>query len=197
MDVSKIFHKSSEQGETVATKQTGPIKKQRKPEPVAKVEEIDDDWIMTEEYINPEDVQKMKELLSLEAKDGFSLEETEVLERPIQAIVSTTSPLAPNRHPLSARFHMLLKEIGDLHDKKQKDYGTAEDPFANVRGATEFGLPAPMGAFIAMSDIMSRIKSFCVNGRLENEPLDNALRDMAVYSLIALILYEEENASND
>jgi hypothetical protein len=116
----------------------------------------------------------------------------EIPEAPVWAQIAVTQP-SPLRHPLSARFHQLLKEVGELHDRKQKDYGTAEDPFANVRGATEFGLPAPMGAFIAMSDIMNRIKSFCKNGKLENESLDNALRDMAVYSLIALVLFEEES----
>lgn len=186
MDVKKILARQPEQGEPVqATSKGGPLKKQRKPESVSVSDfeneggavEEDDDWVMTEEYVNPEDVEKMKALLALDVKDGFSLQETEVLSL---------------RNPLSARFHELLGEIGELHDRKQRDYGTPDDPFANVRGATEFGLPAPMGAFIAMSDIMSRIKSFCINGRLENEPLDNALRDMAVYSLIALVLHEEE-----
>jgi len=113
-------------------------------------------------------------------------------ERNLSDLINVTIPYTL-RHPLSERFHQILKEVGELHDKKQKDYGTKDDPFANVRGATEFGLPASMGAFIAMSDIMQRIKSFCANGRLENEPLDNALRDMAVYSIIALVLWEEEN----
>lgn len=130
-----------------------------------------------------------------DTEEDMTEEEREevILPSPLAMLVSSTSYLPEGRHPLSARFHQLLKEIGELHDKKGADYGTKEDPFANVRGATEFGLPASMGAFIAMSDIMSRIKSFCVNGRLENEPLDNALKDMAVYSLIALVLHEEEN----
>ena len=125
--------------------------------------------------------------------DEEAIASEEIFERPTDALILSTQPYIPERHPLSDRFHKLLVEIGDLHDKKQKDYGTPQDPFANVRGATEFGLPASMGAFIAMNDIMSRIKSFCANGRLENEPLDNSLRDMAVYSLIALVLWEEEN----
>lgn len=180
MDVSKILSRSAQEGVAVPTRLTKPtavpaiVEPEVEPEP--ETEEEKDEWVMTEEYINPEDVQKMKELLSLEAAD----DETIILRD------------SDWRHPLSERFHELLKEVGKIHDKKQNDYGTPNDPYANVRGATEFGLPAPMGSFIAMSDIMSRIKSFCVNGRLENEPLENALKDMAVYSLIALVLYEEE-----
>ena len=175
MDVSKMFQRAPEQGEPVptgTTKVASPLKPQK-----------------------PSVSDETVELDNAENEGWPHSEATEaILKSPIAAWASATGPNPYNaRHPLSARFHQLLKEIGELHDKKQKDYGTDNDPFANVRGATEFGLPAPMGAFIAMSDIMSRIKSFCVNGRLENEPLDNALRDMAVYSLIALVLHEEEN----
>jgi hypothetical protein len=117
----------------------------------------------------------------------------EVFERPFEELTNLTQSAKPERHPSSERFHQLLKEIGELHDKKQKDYGTPEDPFANVRGATEFGLPAPMGAFLAMKDCMQKITALVRNGRLENEPVDNVLKDMAVFSLIGLVLYEEEN----
>jgi len=171
MDVSKLFAKSKEQEETVsaATKISTILSKQK------------GSSIITE----TEDIERFED-------EGGAFSE-EIFERPVDAWVSITSSFIPDRHPLSQRFHELLKEIGELHDKKQKDYGTANDPFANVRGATEFGLSAPMGAFIAMNDCMQRVKSFCKNGKLENEPLDNALRDMAVYSLIALVLWEEEN----
>lgn len=173
MDVSKMFSRSPEQDKAIATIPQNPIGKQKSPPEIVK------------EYLELEDEQENQN------ENIISEVETQILADK-NDIAWITVPFQPGRHPLSARFHTLLYEIGQLHDKKQMDYGTADDPFANVRGATEFGLPAPMGAFIAMSDIMSRIKSFVVNGRLENEPLDNALRDMAVYSLIALVLHEEE-----
>lgn len=172
MDVSKLFQKSPEQGEVVVPstkKVSSPIKPQKL------------------EVLNP-DVEEETVLLEEAENEGWPTPQ-------VSDYASITTAYIP-RHPLSARFHELLREIGELHDRKQKDYGTAEDPFANVRGATEFGLPAPMGAFIAMSDIMNRIKSFNRNGRLENEPLENALKDMAVYSLIGLVLYEEEQNEN-
>ena len=170
MDVSKLFQKSSEQGEVLvpSTRPGGVIKPQ-------KIEILDPD----EERFEDE--------------GGAITEEWPMPTEEYTPPISGMSPIETGRHPLATRFHELLKEIGELHDKKQKDYGIITDPYANVRGATEFGLPAPMGSFIAMSDIMSRIKSFCQNGSLENEPLENALKDMAVYSLIALVLYEEEN----
>jgi hypothetical protein len=52
-----------------------------------------------------------------------------------------------NRHPSSERFHQLLTEIGELHDRKQADYGTEADPFNNVRqSAQDWGAPAVGGS---------------------------------------------------
>lgn len=91
----------------------------------------------------------------------------------------------------SERFHAILNELGELHDRKQADYGSPSDPFANVRSSEEFGVPAWVGAVIRGNDKMSRIKSFVRRGELLNESLEDSLRDLAVYAVIALVLYEE------
>lgn len=95
------------------------------------------------------------------------------------------------------RFHQLLKEMGELHSKKSADYGQAQDPFANVRAAREFGIPPWLGAVLRMNDKVTRIKSFAQKGKLENESLEDSLLDIAVYSMIALILYREESGKNE
>ena len=46
-----------------------------------------------------------------------------------------------NQHPSSARFHEILAELGERHDRKQADYGRSHDPFANVRASEEWGMP--------------------------------------------------------
>jgi hypothetical protein len=91
----------------------------------------------------------------------------------------------------SERFHQILKELGDLHDRKQQDYGSGTDPFANVRSSEDFGIPAWIGAMVRGNDKVSRIKSFIRNGNLKNESVEDSLRDLAVYAIIALVLYEE------
>lgn len=96
------------------------------------------------------------------------------------------------RHSGSARFHELLNEIGDLHDRKQADYGSDKDPFANVRASDEWGIPAWVGAFIRLNDKVNRLKSFALKGSLANESAEDSMRDIAVYALIGLCLYEEE-----
>lgn len=95
------------------------------------------------------------------------------------------------RHPSSARLHELLRELGELHDRKQKDYGTNTDPFANVRSSEEFGVPAWVGALVRLNDKIVRLKQFAKRGDLANESAEDSMKDIAVYAMIALVLYEE------
>jgi len=95
------------------------------------------------------------------------------------------------RHPLSARFHQLLQEIGELHDKKQADYGRESDPFANVRGSKEWGIDGWIGAMIRLNDKVKRLQVYAQRGSLSNEGVEDSLKDIAVYALIALCLWEE------
>ena len=94
-----------------------------------------------------------------------------------------------------ARFHALLKEIGDLHDKKQADYGVVTDPFANVRGSQDWGIEPWVGAMIRANDKVKRLQKFAREGTLENEGARDSFMDLAVYSLIALVLWEETNGN--
>lgn len=98
------------------------------------------------------------------------------------------------RNPGSRRFHEILTELADLHDLKQSDYGTAADPFANVRASERFGIPAWVGAVLRGNDKMARLQTFIRKGVLKNESVEDSLRDLAVYAIIALVLLEETNA---
>lgn len=91
----------------------------------------------------------------------------------------------------SKRFHEILDELGALHDKKQQDYGTTADPFANVRASEAFGIPAWKGCMIRANDKMTRIQKAAREGKLANEALEDSLRDLAVYAIIGLCLWEE------
>jgi hypothetical protein len=91
------------------------------------------------------------------------------------------------------RFHALLQELGELHNKKSADYGLGTDFLANVRASEEFGVPAWKGAVLRMNDKITRIKSSCMKGKLENESMEGSLKDIAAYSLIALLLWREKD----
>lgn len=101
-------------------------------------------------------------------------------------------------HPNSFRFHQLLDIMGETHDLKQADYGRADDPFANVRASEDFGMPGWVGALVRANDKMRRLQKAAsqvlagepVNMALDG-PLDDLL-DLAVYAVIARVLYEED-----
>ncbi len=96
-------------------------------------------------------------------------------------------------HELSIRFHQKLKELGQLHDKKSRDYGIDSDPFHNVRASSEWGMPAWVGACLRMSDKQRRLQAAARGSKLANEGVIDSFDDMAVYSIIGGILYEEEH----
>ena len=91
----------------------------------------------------------------------------------------------------SARFHEILEELGDLHDKKQQDYGRPNDPFSNVRASEDFGVPGWVGCMMRANDKMRRIQKAAQGGALANEAVEDSLRDLAVYAIIGLCLFEE------
>ena len=95
-------------------------------------------------------------------------------------------------HPDAVRFQEILRELGALHDQKQKDYGRDKDPHANVRAAEDFGVKPWVAAMVRCNDKMRRLQKFAKTGTLANEGAKDSLRDIAVYSVIALVFLEEE-----
>ncbi len=93
-----------------------------------------------------------------------------------------------------SRFHALLGQLGRLHDRKQADYGGQTDPFANVRASADWGVSAWIGCFMRLNDKVKRLQKFAQVGRLANESAEDSMMDIAVYSLIGLILYREESS---
>ena len=89
-------------------------------------------------------------------------------------------------------FHAVLKEMGEVHSKKQADYGTIEDPYANYRSSEDIGIPAWKNAFLRTTEKVNRVKSFIRNGKLENEGIEDAFMDIAVTAIISLVTYREQ-----
>lgn len=95
-----------------------------------------------------------------------------------------------NKDPF-AQFDAVLEEMRQLHRKKQEDYATTEDPFANVRSSEAYGIPAYVMAAIRAGDKLRRIAAFWRKGRLENEGVEDSFIDGAIYLIIGLVLYRE------
>lgn len=105
--------------------------------------------------------------------------------------------MPPARHPQSQRFHDILDQCKALHDKKQQDYGRDSDPFANVRGSTEWGMEAWVGSMIRAHDKIRRLQQYARKGYLANEGVADAFMDLINYAGIAMVLWEEEMRNED
>lgn len=94
------------------------------------------------------------------------------------------------------RFASILQELQEMHDKKQKDYGKDNDPFSNIRSSEDFGIDGWIGALVRGNDKMRRLQKASRGASLVNESVEDSLMDLAVYVIVALILFreEEENA---
>lgn len=97
-------------------------------------------------------------------------------------------------HPSNRRFMQTLEDMRALAEKKQKDYGSDTDPFANVReGAIDMGMPPWIGAALRMNDKMRRINKAARLGpeSLNCDSLEDDFIDMANYSVIGKALLDE------
>jgi len=92
-----------------------------------------------------------------------------------------------------AHYWKIHEEIKALHRSKGADYGSADDPFANLRAAESFGIPNWQGVAIRMEDKMRRIRAFCRKGELANESIEDSFLDLANYAMLGLALYREAN----
>lgn len=89
------------------------------------------------------------------------------------------------------QFHKLLKDIEKIYEKKTADYATIKDPHSNLRECEKMGIPSWKGVLVRMGDKWNRICNLTKNGKVKNEPIEDSLLDLAIYSLICYLLYQE------
>ncbi len=94
-------------------------------------------------------------------------------------------------HP---RFYELIERMKEIHSSKNQDYAKEEDPLQNLCQCEKIGIPAHIGCFIRMQDKWSRITNL-IKGQepeVKDETVKDTLMDLAVYSLLCIILIEED-----
>jgi hypothetical protein len=91
-------------------------------------------------------------------------------------------------------FYVLLDTIADLHSRKNHDYAGEKDPLANFKAVERMGFTAFDGAIVRMCDKWTRIENFIKSKNLQvkDETIEDTLMDLAVYSLIAILLKREQ-----
>jgi hypothetical protein len=101
-------------------------------------------------------------------------------------------PMQAKRHPSSTAFVDLLREMQRLHESKSLDYGSEEDPLANVRSGADFVSIEPWrGCMVRIADKVQRLRTFCRTGRLVHEGVRDTLLDLSAYALLAIVLFDE------
>ena len=99
---------------------------------------------------------------------------------------------ADGLRPGSREFLQVLDELRELHLRKTLDYGVDEDALANIRlSADVVNMPAWAGCILRISDKMHRLKAYFRRGRVEFDGIEDTLKDIACYSVIAEVLRRE------
>ena len=90
-------------------------------------------------------------------------------------------------------FDDALDELKMLHDAKNHDYATAENPYKNLEGVARIGIEPWRGIVIRLMDKFERVEQFCTNGELaiKSEGMEDTFKDIAVYSTLAMILFRK------
>jgi hypothetical protein len=103
-------------------------------------------------------------------------------------------PKVTNR--TSQEFISVLDDIKAMHLRKSADYGTDEDPFANVNASVDFGVSGVVGTLIRANDKMRRLQAWSKGSSLVNEGVEDSLIDLATYAVIALVQFRKEQNEN-
>jgi hypothetical protein len=98
-------------------------------------------------------------------------------------------------HP---EFYKLLEQMAALHSRKNHDYAGTKDPLRNLKASERMGIAPAIGVLVRLQDKMSRLESFAQQGELlvKDESVEDTLMDLAVYSLLSIILRREAKANS-
>ena len=102
-------------------------------------------------------------------------------------------PLQLIPRSLRKEFNDALDELKMLHDAKNHDYATAENPYKNLEGVSRIGIEPWRGIVIRLMDKFERVEQFCTNGELaiKSEGMEDTFKDIEVYSTLAMILFRK------
>jgi hypothetical protein len=94
-------------------------------------------------------------------------------------------------HP---RFYEYLEQMAETHSRKNHDYADQGDPLSNFKEvAAATGVPPITVIRMFLATKMARIKQLSVKENLVvGESIKDSFLDMAVYSILGILILEEE-----
>lgn len=115
-----------------------------------------------------------------------SEETAKALSEQMERLRTMTSEPKANDRP--DPFVEICKEIMDLHEKKNHDYGGSFDKTMN-----RFG---PVALTIRLSDKLNRFESLVMTeAKVKEESIIDTLKDLASYAIMSVAWYEEQNGN--
>ena len=99
---------------------------------------------------------------------------------------------------MTKRFSELLKEIQTLHEAKNSDYSNDKEKLQCFQTSEQIGVPAWKGCLIRMGDKYNRICQLAKKeAEVKDEKVEDTLKDLAVYALLCIELYENRNVKEN
>ena len=104
-------------------------------------------------------------------------------------------------HP---QFYKILEELAELHSKKNYQYATDKDPLSNFKSAGRMvekllkpDINMPLATILVyMSKQFDGVINIIGEGKKDTvESVRDKLSDLAVYSILAIIINEEKKVS--
>ena len=86
----------------------------------------------------------------------------------------------------------ILRELGELHARKENDYSGPRAHLHNYRRAEALGVPPWKSVMARVLEKVGRVETYAAGGELTNESILDALNDIALTTVIARVLLEEE-----
>lgn len=98
------------------------------------------------------------------------------------------SAFAPPPNPLIVHLEQLYKENLEIARKKNADYASDQDPFANFNLAPLLaGISVERGILVRMSDKQARVSNLLDKpAQVADESIEDSLADLANYALILI-----------
>ena len=99
--------------------------------------------------------------------------------------------LYPHGHP---KFSEILTELAELHSNKNFDYARGGDPLGNFQRCAKVLETTPISfAWSLVSKQIDAVNWALLQGGLQKvESIRDKLRDIAVYSILMMIMLEED-----
>jgi hypothetical protein len=70
------------------------------------------------------------------------------------------------QRPGNPAFYAALEELAAMHQRKSSDYGSTDDPLANIRASVAWGVEAWRAALVRLGDKIARLQTFAQRGTL-------------------------------